>query len=71
MNSGMGLSPRRLNGRRGVGLRNIEARLKLHYGADASLQVAEFNERNVHVTIVLPLQFSSEEETSLTRLGIR
>ena len=70
MNSGVGIKPRS-NGRRGVGLRNVEERLKLHYGAAATLDLAEFNEREVHVTVVLPLQYSTEEETSLTRFGTR
>jgi two-component system LytT family sensor kinase len=69
-NSGTGLKPR-ANGRRGVGLRNIEARLKLHYGAEARLDIGEVDQRNVHVTIVLPLQYSAEEATSLTRFGTR
>jgi two-component system LytT family sensor kinase len=72
MNSGTGLNVKSNDrGRRGVGLRNIEARLKLHYGADATLEIAEFDQRNVHVTIVLPLQYSTEEEKSLTRFGTR
>jgi len=67
-NSGIGLKPRS-NARGGVGLRNIEARLKLHYGADATFEIAEIDQRNVKVSIVLPLQFLSEEEASLARLG--
>ena len=70
MNSGVGLK-QRTSGRRGVGLRNIEARLKLHYGADAALDIAEFDQRSVEVSIGLPLQYSTEEETSLTRFGTR
>ena len=70
MNSGNGLNMKSNDrGRRGVGLRNIEARLKLHYGADATLEIAEADQRNVHVTIVLPLQYSTEEENQLTRFG--
>ena len=69
-NSGIGLGPR-LSGRRGVGLRNIESRLKLHYGTDAAFEIAEVEQRNVYVTITLPLQYSSEEETTLTRFGTR
>jgi len=72
MNSGTGLNVKSNDrGRRGVGLRNIEARLKLHYGANATLEIAELDQRNVHVTIVLPLQFSTEEEKLLTRFGTR
>jgi two-component system, LytTR family, sensor kinase len=67
-NSGIGLKPRS-NARGGVGLRNIEARLKLHYGTDATFEIAEIDRQNVKVSIVLPLQYLSEEEASLARLG--
>ncbi|MBS1806323.1 MAG: histidine kinase [Acidobacteria bacterium] len=67
-NSGIGLKPRS-NGRRGVGLRNIESRLKLHYGRDATFEIAELDQTTVKVTIVLPLQYSTEVETTLTRFG--
>lgn len=72
VNSGIGLTPR-LNerSRRGVGLRNIQARLNLHYGADATFEIAQIDQRNVSVTIVLPLQYSKAEETPLTRFGTR
>lgn len=67
-NSGIGLKPRS-SARSGVGLRNIESRLKLHYGTDATFEIAELDQRNVKVSIVLPLQYLSEEEASLARLG--
>jgi two-component system, LytTR family, sensor kinase len=73
MNTGIGLHPRssERSGRRGVGLRNIEERLKLHYGTGALLQVSQVDPRNVQVTIVLPLQFSNAEETSRVGFGTR
>jgi len=67
-NSGIGLKPRP-NGRRGVGIRNIESRLKLHYGEFATFEMVEFDQKTVKVTIVLPLQHSTVEEMSLTRFG--
>jgi sensor histidine kinase YesM len=72
MNSGIGLN-RQVNGRsrRGVGLRNIEERLSLHYGTDATFEIAEIDQRSVQVTIILPLQFVSDEELLQTRLGAR
>ena len=72
VNSGIGLTPR-LNerGRRGVGLRNIEARLNLHYGTEATFEISQTDQRNVNVTIVLPLQYSKAEEMPLTRFGTR
>jgi two-component system LytT family sensor kinase len=71
INSGIGLHPRssERSGRRGVGLRNIEERLKLHYGADALLEITQVDARNVQVTIVLPLQYSNATETSPVRVG--
>jgi len=70
VNSGIGLG-QSTNGRRGVGLRNVESRLRLHYGPEATFEIAEFDQRNVKVTIVLPLQYSNKEETPLTRFGTR
>src|SRR6185503_4610105 len=72
MNSGVGLN-RQVNGRsrRGVGLRNIEERLSLHYGIDATFEIIEIDQRTVQVTIVLPLQFLPDEEALQTRLGTR
>ena len=72
MNSGIGLS-RRSNehSRRGVGLRNIEQRLLLHYGTEAKLQIAQLNQEEVQVTVTLPLQYALEEEQTLTRFGTR
>jgi two-component system, LytTR family, sensor kinase len=70
MNSGIGLHPRssERSGRRGVGLRNIEDRLKLHYGADALVEIVQVDPRNVQVTIALPLQLTDEV---ISRLGTR
>jgi two-component system, LytTR family, sensor kinase len=72
INSGIGLHsrPSERSGRRGVGLRNIEERLKLHYGADALLEISQVDARNVQVTIVFPLQLT-DEEASRARLGTR
>jgi two-component system, LytTR family, sensor kinase len=69
-NSGIGLKPRS-NVRSGVGLRNIESRLKLHYGKDATFEIAEVDQTHVRVTIVFPLQLLTEEAASLTRFGTR
>lgn len=72
MNSGIGLN-RSANGRsrRGVGLRNIEERLSLHYGTDARFEITQVDQRAVQVTIVIPLQFAEEEVALQTRPGIR
>ena len=72
MNSGSGLN-RSVNGRsrRGVGLRNIEERLSLHYGTDARFEITQVDPRAVQVTIVIPLQFAVEEAALQTRPGLR
>lgn len=44
----------------GVGLANVLNRLKLHYGEEASLSMAEVGANQVRVTIRLPLQFSTD-----------
>jgi hypothetical protein len=67
-NSGFGLSPK-VKGRTGVGLRNVESRLKLNYGTRAAFEIAELEQGDVKATLTLPLQHSTEEETTLTRLG--
>ena len=72
INSGIGLTPNS-NGRsrRGVGLRNIEERLMLHYGTHAAIEITQIENQGVQVTIVLPLQYSAEAEKPLTRFGTR
>lgn len=72
MNSGVGLNRNgNARSRRSVGLRNIEERLSLHYGTDATFEIAEVDQKTVAVTIVLPIQYSSDEEKLQTRLGTR
>ena len=70
-NSGIGLNPgnnSRANGH-GVGLSNIKNRLRLHYGERSSCSIEELDPGHVQVTIMLPLQFSSELKKTITRFG--
>ncbi len=70
-NSGVGLqSPPEapLNGH-GVGLENVQRRLRLHYGDNYSLQISEMDRNHVRVTMVLPLQLSEQPESCITRYG--
>jgi hypothetical protein len=60
LNSGLGLrfmnDPKPVG--HGLGLMNIQSRLRLHYGEEASLSMVEVGASDVQVTIRLPLQFS-------------
>ena len=71
MNSGLGLNAGltdRTNGH-GVGLSNIQRRLKLHYGEQAACNIEELDSSHVQVTILLPLQFSHDLTTTITHFG--
>lgn len=59
-NNGASLKPitdRQLN-RQGVGLANVQSRLRLHYGNDCSFAINEPETGVVQVSIRIPLQFS-------------
>ena len=62
-NSGIGLNPRsdRETDGHGVGLNNIRKRLELHYGANSFFEIAQIDPRLVRVTILLPIEFSSDK----------
>jgi two-component system LytT family sensor kinase len=70
-NSGIGLNPQSDGDRRGtgVGLRNIQERLKLHYGADSQFEIAQIDSRHVQATILLPLQFPQDVTKTFARFG--
>jgi two-component system LytT family sensor kinase len=73
INSGLGLNPckeSRTSGH-GVGLTNIMGRLNLHYGAQSSCVLEELDSTHVQVTILLPLQFSTNSTQPLTRFETR
>jgi two-component system, LytTR family, sensor kinase len=60
-NNGASLKPitDRQSSRQGVGLANVQSRLKLHYGNDCSFAIDEPETGVVQVSIRIPLQFSN------------
>jgi two-component system, LytTR family, sensor kinase len=68
-NSGLGLLPE-TGERKGVGLANVQHRLKLHYGIDQRFLIEELVDGMVQVTIALPLTFAEPEVAALTGYGV-
>lgn len=56
-------------GGNGVGLANVIARLRLHYGDEGSFTMRELDLNRVQVSISFPLQFSAVPGENLTRYG--
>jgi len=54
----------------GVGLTNVQNRLRLHYGDDCSFDIQETDHARVQVSISFPLQLSTSEAESFTRFGV-
>lgn len=71
-NSGIGLNPQSDGDRNraGVGLHNIQERLKLHYGAASQFEIVQIDSRHVQASILLPLQFP-QGVTTFARFGTR
>jgi two-component system LytT family sensor kinase len=67
-NSGTGLSygPTTANPRQGVGLANVQDRLRLHYGIDQSITLVQLLNGDVEARITLPLQITDRPTVSLT-----
>jgi hypothetical protein len=65
-NSGRGLSEIAASKHegRGVGIRNVKARLELHYGDNQRFTLKEFSEREVQAILLLPLSFSPRPSAS-------
>jgi LytS/YehU family sensor histidine kinase len=61
-NSGTGLkhAPTRDNPRQGVGIANVQDRLRLHYGSDQSISLVQLQTGDVEARITLPLQLSNQ-----------
>jgi two-component sensor histidine kinase len=68
-NSGLGLI-RQEGERKGVGLSNVQHRLRLHYGDDQTFSIEELADGMVQVTITLPLAFREPEVAALTGYGV-
>jgi two-component system LytT family sensor kinase len=62
-NNGANLRPQseRESNNHGVGLSNVQSRLRLHYGEDFSFSLGELRGGVVQVTIRLPLQLSEQD----------
>jgi two-component system, LytTR family, sensor kinase len=71
VNSGVGLQPEADCGSSGsgLGLANVKARLRLHYGADQTFLIRELAQRDVEVTIAIPLQLAECAEEELASFG--
>jgi two-component system, LytTR family, sensor kinase len=69
-NSGVGLriATNGSNGH-GVGLANVQSRLRLHYGNDCTFEMAQVDRTHVKVTVALPYQLSDRTEVGITRFG--
>lgn len=70
-NNGAGLKPG-VNGTsngHGVGLANVKARLRLHYGDNCSFDLRELDANQVQVSISVPLQLSTKPAENFTRYG--
>ena len=71
INTGVGLQPASRNGSsgRGLGLSNVKARLRLHYGLDHEFFIRELSQDKVQVLITLPLSLSEGQDEPMTRFG--
>ena len=71
VNSGVGL--RQMDGScpsgSGLGLSNVKARLRLHYGDDHMFSMREMANRRVQVMVIIPLQFAECHEEQAAAFG--
>jgi two-component system, LytTR family, sensor kinase len=70
-NSGPGLAPS-LSGKapgKGIGLTNVQDRLRMHYGSDQSFSISEIENSAVRVVVTLPLQHSARPIEKPARYG--
>jgi LytS/YehU family sensor histidine kinase len=68
-NSGVGLAPND-GERKGVGLVNVQHRLRLHYGDNQTFSIQEVVGGMVTVTMSLPLSFREPEVAALAGYGV-
>jgi two-component system, LytTR family, sensor kinase len=72
VNSGVGLRGSRDrdgSSGQGLGLANVKARLRLHFGADHEFSIRQVEKDKVQVAIVFPLKLCDREEEQITRFG--
>jgi LytS/YehU family sensor histidine kinase len=70
-NSGSGLRPPSANNTpgKGIGLTNVQDRLRMHYGSDQSFSISKIENSAVRVIVTLPLQHSARPIEKTTRYG--
>jgi two-component system, LytTR family, sensor kinase len=70
-NSGPGLRPSTVGNipGRGIGLSNVQDRLRMHYGSDQSFSISEIENSAVRVVVTLPLQHSARPIEKSARYG--
>src|SRR5579871_380462 len=70
-NNGLGLHLTPPNGKsKGVGLTNVQDRLRMHYGDNHSFSITEIKNNTVQVIVKLPLQLSERPIEKSTRYGV-
>jgi two-component system LytT family sensor kinase len=69
-NTGPGLRPPSNNTPgKGIGLTNVQDRLRMHYGSDQSFSISEIENSAVRVVVTLPLQHSARPIEKPARYG--
>jgi LytS/YehU family sensor histidine kinase len=68
-NSGVGIAAQG-GERKGVGLANVQHRLRLHYGESQQFSIEEVEDGMVQVTITIPLTLSKPEVAALAGYGV-
>ena len=68
-NTGLGLHSKTNGASNGVGLANVQERLRMHYGEDQSFSIAELEGNLVQVVMTLPLRFSERPIEQTTGYG--
>jgi LytS/YehU family sensor histidine kinase len=68
-NTGLGLHSKTNGASNGVGLVNVQERLRMHYGEDQSFSIAELEGNVVQVVVTLPLRFSERPIEQTTGYG--
>jgi two-component system LytT family sensor kinase len=70
-NNGLGLHPaNRSSAGNGVGLTNVQDRLRMHYGDDQSFTITELEGNLVQVVVRLPLRFATNPTEQTTGYGV-
>ncbi|HMG03423.1 MAG TPA: histidine kinase [Edaphobacter sp.] len=68
-NTGLGLRSAALRASNGVGLANVQDRLRMHYGDNQSFSISELEDNLVQVVVTLPLRFPERPIEQTTGYG--